>query len=219
MGLGPELQTCLSHTLLGDPTPSSRARTRHIPPPLQDPGCSPDVPGTSSLCQLRAGCSLWSDESSWNRGAIFWCTAKNHHRSHCFRGRGEGGHSRLKKGWLLSQQNVLEAAWRVGGESPRAYFKEDCEGDEAWQESRPLQNTTSLEVGCLLPGSSLDSVSLLWGGLAGAGTLWLMAVRSACLGRRPDEGPGAIASAPSLCSSSVCGEEGEGKAMATQTHR
>lgn len=60
---------------------------------------------------------------------------------------GEGGHSRLKKGWHLSQQNVLEAAWHVGGESPRAYFKEDCEGDEAWQERRLLQNITSLEVG------------------------------------------------------------------------
>ena len=47
-----------------------------------------------------------------------------------------------------------------------------------------------------------------------------MAVRSACLERRPDEGPRAIASAPSLCSSSVCGEEEEeGKAVATQTYR
>ena len=47
-----------------------------------------------------------------------------------------------------------------------------------------------------------------------------MTVRSACLGRRPDEGPRAIASAPSLCSSSVCGEEEEeGEAVATQTYR
>ena len=49
----------------------------------------------------------------------------------------------------------------MGGESPRAYLK-DCEGDEAWQERRLLQNTTSLGWGMLavrlLPGLSLSVV-------------------------------------------------------------
>ena len=48
----------------------------------------------------------------------------------------------------------------MGGESPRAYLKEDCEGDEAWQERRLLQNTTSLGWGMLavrlLPGLSFS---------------------------------------------------------------
>ena len=103
-------------------------------------------------------------------------------------------------------------------EAPGLVFKKTLSAMRLSKKGGCFRHDLPLGGGCLLLGSLLDSVSLLGKGSAGAWKPWLMAVRSTCLGRRPDEGPRAVLCAPSPRSSSVCGEE-EGETVATQTFR